>query len=359
MKAKAKVIIRCIVFFLIVFALLVVLSDLFEGKNNSNYDKRFYTYRNFPKGTVDGVFIGTSAADRFWIASRAYEDFGYVIYPLSTDALPGWMYTTAIDEALTYQDPDLFLFDIRGFIQSNSKGSVMDARARRLLDAMDFFSINRIKGCFKAAKTIRSINSPGYDDWGLTYLFPFIKYHSIWNEEDYSFDNHIGSLTHNYAGFFTNKTLSFKVTPQEPVEYPTGLIEELDPIAEEALYEVINYIKKKDLNALFVVSPKFFSELEMGRVNNILSILDTNGIDYVTFELSDAGHELAIDLDLKTDFYDEGHVNYKGAKKFTDVFAAYLDKYYDLPDHRDDPVVQEIWDGVNKRLNSWFKKNSK
>lgn len=359
MKEKAKVIIRCVIFFLIVFAILVVLSDLFEGKNNHNYDKRFYTYRNFPKGTVDGVFIGTSAADRFWSPARAYVRNGHIIYPLSSDAMPGWLYTYAIDEVLAHQNLELILIDVRGFIQSNYKASVMDARARRFLNSLDFFSINRIKASFHTAKIISSINDPDYDEWGLSYLFPFVKYHSIWSEDDYSFDNHIGSKTHNYGGFYINKTLTFQAEPQTPVEYPTGLLRDLDPIAEAALYDLIDYINKKDLNVLFVVTPKFFPELEMGRINTILSILDRNGMDYVTFELSDAGHELAVDLNPKTDFYDEGHVNYKGAKKFTDVFTAYLKKYYDLPDHRNDPVAQEIWDGVNNRLNSWLKQNSK
>lgn len=359
MKAKAKVILRCVVFFLIVFAILVVLSDLFEGVNNYNYDKRFYTYRTFPRGTVDAVFIGTSAADRFWSPARAYVRNGHIVYPLSSDAMPGWLYTDVVEEALAHQDPELFLFDIRGFLQNNTKASVMDARARRYLNSLDFFSINRIKTSFKTARIINSINDPDYDEWGLSYIFPFIKYHSIWSEDDYSFDNHIGNKTQNYGGFYINKTLTFQVEPQKPVEYPEGLIHELDPISEDALYELIDYIKEKDLKALFVVTPKFFSDLEMGRVYKILSILNDHELDYVTFEMSDDEYELAVDLDPKNDFYDEGHVNYKGAKKFTDVFSAYLDKYYDLPDRSNDPEVKEIWDGVNKRLNNWLEKNDK
>ena len=50
------------------------------------------------------------------------------------------------------------------------------------------------------------------------------------------------------------------------------------------------------------------------------------------------------------DFYDPNHSNFFGAVKFTDALAAYIDAQYDLPDRRNDPVVQEHWGGVYEKI---------
>ena len=75
-------IIRCAAFSVIVCLLLVLMCELFENTNTSNYATRMYSYRNFNEDTVDAVMIGTSGIDRYWIAAKAYEDYGMTVYPL-------------------------------------------------------------------------------------------------------------------------------------------------------------------------------------------------------------------------------------------------------------------------------------
>ena len=50
-------------------------------------------------------------------------------------------------------------------------------------------------------------------------------------------------------------------------------------------------------------------------------------------------------LDWKTDFYNDHHVNYLGAEKYTDFFANYLASHYSLPDRRGDTRYQSWIDG--------------
>ena len=66
-------------FFLIVAIMVFGLCDLFEMENTSNYNKRYYTYRNFPEDTVDAVLLVTSGIDRYWIPSPAYEEYGITV----------------------------------------------------------------------------------------------------------------------------------------------------------------------------------------------------------------------------------------------------------------------------------------
>lgn len=340
-----KQIIRCIGFLTALCMVVIILCDLFELPNNSNYDKRFYTYRNFPQETIDGVFIGTSSADRYWMAAKAYEEYGMTVFPLSSDAMPTWLFINVIEEAYKYQNPKLILIDLRAYAQENDKASKMDARARRIIDAMDIFSINRVKTAFKTIESIRFMHKDKSLIDVVSYLVPVFKYHSKWSEDDYRFEKNIGSKTQNYAGFFVNSKLSVQKAPQTPVVYNPNATAEFDPLAEASLYELIDYIKEKDLNVLFVDTPQFKSEYEMGIANRVYEILDENGLEYIQFDAGKGDGSFVIDFDNSKDFYDEGHVNYRGSLKFTKYFAKYLDEKYDFPDRREDHEVNQYWDG--------------
>lgn len=339
-----KQIFRCIAFALVFCMMLVVLCDLFESDNNTNFDMRFTTYRNLEKDTVDAVFIGTSGVDRYWIAPKAYEEYGMTVYSLSSDAMPTWLFTNMIDEAYTYQNPELILIDARAYGQDNSLVKPMDARARRVLDAMNFWSINRIKTAFKTMETIHSAHEE-QSRFDLSYLFSVAKYHDKWAEDDYEIKNNLGNKEHEYGGFYMSGSLSTFSEPQVTDSYDFDLYEPLDPVAEESLYELLDYVKEKNLNVLFVDTPQLRDETETGRANTLYKILDEEGIDYVNFFATDSDEMYVIDFDYEKDFYNSGHTNYYGAEKFTDYFAQYIDENYDLPDRRGDEAVAKDWDG--------------
>ena len=73
-------------------------------------------------------------------------------------------------------------------------------------------------------------------------------------------------------------------------------------------------------------------------------------MDYLHFYDENSENTFTIDLDLKTDFYNPGHLNFYGATKFTSIFADYLIENYGLEDKRNQEHVKEHWDGVHDRL---------
>ena len=149
-----KQVLRVIAFFICVAIMVVGLCDLFEEANTENSNKRFYTFRNLPENTVDAVMVGTSGTDRYWIPSQAYEKYGMTVYPMSTNAMPVFLYTNLIEEVYTYQNPELLIIDIRPFTQDCEDTNRMDSKARFLLDVMEPFSINRIKAGIKTMEAI-------------------------------------------------------------------------------------------------------------------------------------------------------------------------------------------------------------
>lgn len=361
-----KQILRCIAFIVVVFMTIVLMCDLFEYENNKNFDKNANTYRNLPENILDGVYIGTSGADRYWIAPKAYEEYGMSIHALSFDALPSWLYTDIIDTALKNQTPKLVLLDARAFYQDNT-ADLMDVRARRAIDAQPFLSPTRWK---MARKTVKYIHEQSLRDiekaklkaeaqtdptlpavvipeerskYDFSFAFPFIKFHSKWSD-NYSVYNNLGSKNQMYGGFYMSPDRTIRKTPHARVVYDPNVYADLDLLAEESLYEVIDYIKEKNLNVLFVDTPQFLEGSELGRANTTYKILKENGLDYIHFYKNGSG-EFTIDLDNTQEFYDESHVNYYGAVKFTDVLAKYIDENYDLPDRRKDEAAASYWDG--------------
>lgn len=338
-----KQILRGIGFILATCLLIVTLCDLFETENTENYDKNMYTYRNLPEDTADAIFYGTSGIDRYWIAPKAYEEHGIASYSLAYDAFPAWLYTNILDETLKMQNPELVVFDARAFYQSNTRLTRVDVRARRYIDSLPFLNINRFKAAFKTMKVLHDADPKTYERFDASYLFSIIKYHSKWSE-DYSLDANLGHKEQKYGSFYLKSDRTIKATPYEKRYYDSDYYSPLDKVTEDALDDLIYYIKANDLKVLFVDTPQFLSKYELGRANTLFKILDDNNLDYVHFYKENTS-EFAIDLDNTKDFYDESHVNYYGAEKFTEALAAYIDKNYDLPDSRERENAKEFWDG--------------
>ena len=50
-------------------------------------------------------------------------------------------------------------------------------------------------------------------------------------------------------------------------------------------------------------------------------------------------------MDFSKDTYDGGlHLNLSGAEKITEYLGEFLRNEYELPDHRSEKELQEIWD---------------
>lgn len=344
-----KQFLRSIAFFLVVAIMIFTLCDLFEIENTTTASRRFYSYRQLTDDTVDAVIIGTSGSDRYWIPTQGYEEYGIALYPLCTDAFPSWLYIHAIEDALSYQDVKLFVLDIRPFGQDNDNLNTMDVRARRLLDVMSPFSVNRFKAAITTIKTRVEAN-PTTDMFDLSYFFSFIKYHSKWEDEDYSFSDNFGSKAHDYMGFFVSRKATVLQTKLDKKTYDPDTKLDLDPISKKALYELIDYIKANDLEVLFVDSPQIRGNKETGRSNTVYEILEKEGMNYISYYSENSDNGFIIDLDTDTDFYNAGHVNFYGATKFTEHLAAYINENYDLPDRRTDENAVAEWDGVHEKL---------
>ena len=338
-------IIKVVAFCLIVCIMLLCLCDLFEHKNTTNYCRRFYTYRTLEKDTIDAVFLGTSGVDRYWISAKAYEEYGMTVYPLSSDSFPAWLYKEVLEYAFEYQNPELIIIDIRPFCKENTAENI-DIRARRIIDSLPMGSKVWFDTCFKSMKMIH-MHDETKPEFDLSILLSFIRFHSRWVEDGIQIRSNMGERIHNYAGFFMSESRSVKSVPQsfDKLLEDDQTNTKMDQISMDAFYEVINFAKEKNVKILFVDTPQFRTPAEKEGIDQIYKLVEKSNADWVTFYKEEPEEGFTIDFDFGVDFYNDGHVNYYGAEKFTAEFAEILEKRYDFPDHRDDAGVKEYWDG--------------
>ena len=349
-----KELIRMIAFGLVVCLMLGLLCDLFENENHKNYDSRVYTYRTLGENTVVGVFIGTSGVDRYWVSSKAYEDHGMTVYSLSVDSMPAWLYPEMLEYALQYQDVKLAILDIRAFTQdvsmTNKNSRMMDVQAHRVLNAFPWFSPIWFRTVFKTMKLIHRVDETE-PRFNISLLLSFVRFHQKWQEAGFDFfTRNLGSRIHEFASFYTHPNKSAYAEPLEDFVFDDTQQQALDPIAEEAFYEIIDYAREQGVELLFVDTPQRPEGHEMMRANTVYEKLDELGINYVTYYVPGEANTFSIDLDPETDFYNDSHVNYFGAVKFTDHFAAYISEHYDLADRRNDPQASAYWGGVLEKI---------
>ncbi len=349
-----KELIRAIGFFLVICCLVTVLCDMFESSNGRS-SQALQTYYDFEEDTVDVLVYGTSGIDRYYIAGKAFEEYGLTAYPVAVDGFPAWLYSVTIEETLKYQSPKLVVIDMRSFTTNYTFNSQkFENRTRRLTNILPFFSPNYLKGVKRSYDIIKEHTDKASFETMMSYYFPFIRYHSMWEEEGEASFDELKDPKSSVHGFFTMKSRSLQTTEYFEDTEITDERKDLHPVCEEYIYELLDYFDKNaDYEVLFVDTPRYLNGSEVRRMNTLCDILDERGYKYVRFPLDETIY------DKTKDFIDDGHVNYYGAEKFTPIFAKYLVENYDLPDRRDDQRCVKDWvgpyDTIKKRIASWEK----
>lgn len=351
MTMTKKQLFRSVLFSGVLIAILWLLSSLFNFQD-LQITNRYKTFRKLEKNTVDAVLVGTSGMDRYWIGPKAYEEYGLTVYPLSCDQQAGWLMKNVLEEAKRKQDISLAIIDMRPFLVSYKNGTQkQENSSRRVLDELPFFSLNRLDAV-RTTLEVMELADPEGEHSALSYYLPFVKYHSQWENKSYRL-NEDDEKFQPYFGYFVRNTVSTRCMTSFPVTEKTDEKAALDPIAEKALYELLEYLDKQEYEVLFLNTPHYHKESESMKLNTVKAILDERGYAYKSYDVEDGT------FNLQAEFYNDGHVNYYGSERFTELFAQYLKENYDLPDRRGDSRCAKDWEGpydaIKELMNSWSK----
>ncbi|MCR4739199.1 MAG: hypothetical protein K5886_02930 [Lachnospiraceae bacterium] len=305
----------------ILLTLAVILFGIWylTGLLSLKHSEKMYRYFMESDQSYDVLFFGSSHMKNALSPNDIYHEYGIRGYNLS-------MQGNYLDSNYYLIKECLHILDKTG--REYPKIIVMDTfdavqEPGNLHNAWDSFPLDKIK-----LEMIRELTDKDHR-WG--FYFPFSLYHNRWNDiqiTDYRIPyNDILGIEPGYEIYDFETPWEIPEAGSKK-EVPQELLDKFDRIKdlcdEKGIKLILCYIPDRIDSS--VLEAESIGEYAAGR-----------GIEYINFAYEDTG------LDYDLDFFDpDGHLNIRGARKFSFVMGEKL-KEYGLPDRRGDEN-SEVWD---------------
>lgn len=329
---KEKNGLRAVVFLIVAALLFVYLNSVFTIGDTDASRQIFEDFYNQEEESIDVMYMGTSATNRYYITPKAYNDEGIAAYNLAVMGMPMMFMPQLIDEVEKTQDPQLYVVELRNTLKS--KNEVTDAHIRRVTDSMKFSS-NKFDAINTAMEYTEGATGElsNIDEGLLDYYVPIIKYHGRLLSGDMTLSDvtMVSGQTPVQGFVLSPKTLVVK--PQKD----SVLSDERAPLAPEmaaALESTLDSFDALGKEVVFVLAPYSIKDGDAAKLNTAKDMVEARG--YKVLDFNDPAIFAATGINRATDFYNSKHVNYLGAEKYTDYLTAYLKANYDIPDRRGD-----------------------
>ena len=334
--------IRAVLFIVATLAVLLWINSKMgfpKDEQAVRITRRFEEMYRDEKNTWDGIIVGTSEADRAWAAPAAWEEYGMAVYPMSSDGNPFILNSNIIEEVLKYQDISFVVVELHGARPESLPTN--DIKIHRVTDHLKW-SKNRSDAIERAVGYIKEWYPEQKFSLGLKagLYFPILKYHSrLTQGEIYEGDIDHGETT--MKGVYDARQYCWA---NEIALEPYDVVAELLPKQKALLDDLMECAKKNDLQLIFVKNPSDVPELEQSSMNAMIQYVEQKGYPAINFNDADVLEESG--LDGSTDFYDDEHMNTKGARVYTHYLAGRLKELLDLEDHRGDERYQSWEDAA-------------
>lgn len=326
-----KRIAKIIIFFLIIGCIAGYLTLVYSfprGEGSDLVKERFNSFYAQPKNSLDGVYIGSSGVDRYWIPSLAYNNNGIAVYGLTSANQPGVFVKYLMKEVEKKQDVEFYLIDIRGIIREAE--DIEETDFRRVTDNLRM-SLNRFKAV-SAGLDFVDTGETEIDTSDISFYMSLAKYHSRWTDQEMEFDEFTDLRPESeFLGYFAHHPKAYRTREYEKTEQ----IDEIGTIPEankEVLSDLLDYCDKLDAEVIFLTSPQIMTTDEWPIYNYVFNVVEERGYETINFNTDEMYEKL--DWNLKTDQYDSRHANIWGAIKYTNYLSNYLQDKFGLPDHR-------------------------
>ena len=271
--------------------------------NNTTKRAGFY---NAPRNEFDVIFFGSSNTYCSFNPLVLWEETGLKSYVFATQNQPIWATYYYMKDAFKRQTPKLAVLDVL----------MLTKHTEYYDDGVNYSFADDFPFSWDKLRLIQA-SVPFSKQFDL--LVPFTKYHSRWDElteADYTFRR--SEQRDPFYGYtFLAET------------YPDAIQHDVsDVVLDAELYEKnMEYFKKiialcqeQGVELMLVKTPNNKTTAQEAHYRTITALVADYGLylsDYNTMYPQ-------IGLDLKTDFYDKSHLNFRGAEKFTRFFAQEL-----------------------------------
>lgn len=307
------------IIFIAVF-LYILMTVTYVIRTNGDVKDRFTGFYAEPENTIDVAMIGSSPVYPYYAAPMLWGEYGFTAYPISTNLQRPVAARYLTEEIRKTQSPSLYVYELRMYTAREGDLTNNMAYTRGVTDNMKY-SWNRIKTINAMVEDVSERH---------TYYFDIFKYHSNW--KTMVLPEQIACFRYERPDAQKGYVMTDEVGPCEAVD--TSAIDEQKPMPEfqeQCLYELLDYLKENELQALFILSPTVMEEEKQKMYNYMEEIIAGYGYEFLNLN----NYYAEIGIDFQTDFSDYGgHTNALGAQKCTKFLGDYLTKYYNLTDKR-------------------------
>lgn len=322
-KEAAKIII-----FIVIFIFLFT-SFSYIMRTNGDTKDRFAGFYAEEKNSIDVLMIGSSTVATSFCSPYMWNRYGFTSYPLSSNSQRPKAIKYVIEEGLHYQSPKLIVIEMRTFIADDDELAKDEGHIRETVDNMKY-SMRRIRA-------IDALTEEFDDKW--PFYLDIIKYHSNigvltrpleWKKYDFS-------VKDEKKGFqiFTNRETFRLETPDRYTEDRIAIPNNQEII----LRDLLEYLKEKNLNVLFVASPRATIEGYDEMMNYCQDIVEEEGFEFLNlnYKYDEMG------FDYRYDIEDGAHTNVWGALKCSDYLGKYIVENYSMDKEHSTRVIKD-WD---------------
>lgn len=280
----------------------------------------------------DVLFFGDSHAYSGIYPMELWENYGIASYNLANYNLPIPVSYWVMRNALLFCKPKVVVLDVNQIWEQ----AKLCESSSDMHTGLDGFPLSRVKleAIFDLMDDPLYTDSKGnlYKDLRLEFIFPFIKYHSRWNDltaRDLSpdYNQELGG-ERNIAVAAPD---AYEITAGVAAEQGYGFV---------YLRRFIEYCQNMGIRVMLtnLPYPCRNNNDEQLYTNAVLYTAEEYGIEYLDFVYMDQI------VDYSTDCYDPAsHLNPSGAWKVTDFIGQHLSEEYGLPDHRGEAAYAS-WD---------------
>lgn len=333
-KSRIKNIILCVLFLCLFVKAFTFITYLFRDTDAD----RLRILGLKQEKDLDMIYVGSSSAICYWQPLQAWNDCGFTSYMYATNSLQADGSEYYIREALRTQDPKLFVVELRSYIAWTDE--VYDLGLRNGSDSMSLSSPVRWKYIYDYMQ--KRTNTEDTDVG--SFYFDIAKYHTnterLGEEDQWKYSSNKAVFDNKGWEWFEQYDCL-----EEPVGFLTQERGEVPAKCKEALESLLAYCDDKQLDVLFVVSPKVLDKEEQAVYNSLKDIVESRGYRYWNAN----EHYEEIGLDFSKDFFNGNHTNCFGAEKYTRFLGNYIAEHYDMPDHSEDAAYAE-WSEEYKRF---------
>lgn len=309
-----------------VIGLLIPLSYMLRPNDGTLKEthNRVTGFYGEEEDSLDVVVLGSSAVYRYVNSLTMWEEQGITSYNISTANQSVFTTNYLIDEALTYQSPDLIVLETRQFLDTETE-EPNEKWLKMIVNNMKY-SWNRIE----------MINNliPNWED-RIPYYFDIIYYHSNWElltKESLEYADN--TVDHELKGWRNISVIkSIKAPDVTDVEGELPITE----AAEKALHDILEKCKNENIEILFVATPYQTTEERQMQSNYMKSMIEEYGYQYLDFNKL----EEDFSIDFSKDFYNKTHVNAIGAEKVSKYLGQYIADHYDVKNDHSEEVTEE------------------